>query len=129
MTIDAELDAIRNSFSGCSLVAFGDSRTRLMLRSSHEQACHREHLDELCAQAANCFNLLDAASHDDQGPRSGIARPCEAIVLTTSDMRAFVRAEEGGSDFICCVCDSPHVEIDIVKAAQEALHKIAVGCL
>lgn len=129
MTIDAELDALRNLFPGCSLVAFGDARTRLMLRSSHEQARHREHLDELCAQAANCFDLLDAASYDDHGPNRKNARPCEAIVLTPNDMRAFVRAEEGGSDFICCVCDTPHAKIDIVKAAQEALSKIAVGCL
>jgi hypothetical protein len=129
MTIGAELDALRNSFSGCSLVAFGDSRTRLMLRSSHEQACHREHLDELCAQAANCFDLLDFASHDDHSSDDDNVRPCEAIVLTANNMRAFVRAEGGGSDFICCVYDSPHVKIDIVTAAQEALNKIAVGYL
>ncbi|SLN53771.1 hypothetical protein PEL8287_02858 [Roseovarius litorisediminis] len=126
MTIDEELDALRKSALGCSLVAFGDARTRLVLRSSHEKAYHREYLDELCIQAANCFELLDAASQADND--SVQERSCEAVVLTASNIRMFVRAEDGGPDFLCCVCDFPCISEKLMTTAHKTLGRIADSC-
>lgn len=123
MSLDTDIEALRTSLAGCSLVAFGDANTRLMLRSSHEAACHREYLDELCAQAANCFDMAGAKPLKNAENGDG-HNACEAIILTSKNTRVFVKTDEGASDFLCCVCDTPRDLENVVKAAKDTLHKI-----
>ena len=126
MSLDADIEALRTSLAGCSLVAFGDAKTRLMLRSSQESACHREYLDELCSQAANCFDMAGAKPFTEPQGSDG-HHACEAIVLTSKNTRVFVKTDEGASDFLCCVCDTPRDLENVVKAAKDTLHKIVGG--
>lgn len=124
MSLDADIERLRTSLSGCSLVAFGDASTRLMLRASQEKACHREYLDELCAQAANCFEVMGAVTETSGNVDQHGEQACEAIVLTSKNTRIFVKSEAEASDFLCCVCDTPRDLDAVVKAAKETLCKI-----
>lgn len=128
MSIDEEINALRASVPGCSLVAFGDADTRLMLRSSHEKTCKREFLDELCAQARGCFEMLDSLPQETGGCDVSKPRLLDPIVLTPSQTRVFVRTESGGSDFLCCVCGATRDTEGLIQAAQQTLQKIEDGC-
>ncbi len=122
MSLDAEIDALRAALPECSLVAFGDAGTRLMLRASHQEAFQREYLDALCALAANCFDMQDAAPGG--GENEGQDQPCEAFVLTPANTRVFVKSGSG-SDFLCCVCEAP----DNARQAADAAAKTLAGIL
>jgi len=125
MTIKTELDTLRSSLPGCLVVAFGDSFSRLILRSSHEKSIRREFLDELCGQAANCFDLLDATGPlgEVMAPGNGTAN--EAVVLTRTSTSVFVRSGDEASEFICLVASTPANTGAMMHAAKQTLLKIA----
>lgn len=127
MNISQALDTLRSSFPGCSLVTFGDLATRVVLRSSHDRSYRREHLDELCSQAAGCFALMDRAALAEGSRNDCAARPAEAIILTSKGANGFVRAGEGGTDFLGFACDSPVMAGDIAGEAAKTLAAITDG--
>lgn len=105
MSIVEKLDSLRAAAPGCSLAAFGDLNTRLVLRTSAARPWPQERLDELCMQAARCFASADSpgvAEHFlDEGERID-----QAILLEPSEVRLFLRAPEEESDLLCVVCHS-----------------------
>ncbi|MEO3416663.1 hypothetical protein AAFO92_18590 [Roseovarius sp. CAU 1744] len=127
MTIKKELDAARSSVAGCTVAAYGDASTRLMLRSSHHDNIRRENLDELCNEAARCFGLLDATADlcnmlgDPGGP------PNEAVVLTNRNSTVFVRSDKLSSEFLCLVCAAQGDHAAMSSAARQTLNKIAAA--
>ena len=118
MTIAERLDELRARHSGCVLVAFGDLDTRLILRTSAEEALPQEQLDRLCNQAVDTFSLSDAARADE-------SRGSEAFVMTPMDTRIIVRSEAGGSDFLCCVCEGDEAVPAIAECAREVLREVS----
>ncbi len=95
MTVADRLDRLRAVADGCSLAAFGDLRTRLMLRVSSDHPWPQERLDELCTQAVRCFDRADSSAISSHllGGARGVAggtstcariTPITAIIQTLS---------------------------------------------
>jgi hypothetical protein len=127
MNISQALESLRSTFPGCSLVAFGDLTTRVVLRSSHDGSYRREHLDELCSQAAGCFAVMDHAVQTGNPRADGAAWPAEAIVLTSRGANGFVRAGQSGADFLGFACDTSVMAGEIAREAAKTLTAITDG--
>ncbi len=96
MTIADCLDALRSDIPGCQVAAFGDIAAHLILKASHDASVPREVLDRLCAEAADCFATAQGLEESGNVPQS-------SVVLTTLDMRIYLRAPER-ADFLCLLC-------------------------
>jgi len=97
MSVQQILDTRRHGMAGCDIVAFGDYRSLLILRSSHGSHIRREALDRLSGAAATMFAQLDAI---------GKARRTDRPLLTcgsfhTGKRIAFARTDTGDSEFVC----------------------------
>jgi hypothetical protein len=125
MTIAEQIDSLRLSLPGCSLVAFGDVTTQLVLRSSQSQAIHREHLDQLCDEAGGCFSLIDTANIALSAYEDMQEAPKEAVVVTRSQAKVFVKSGRNDADFLCLICSLPFEPTSAVAAARSTLDKIA----
>jgi len=122
MGIAESLDDLRRENPGCSLVAFGDLRTHLVLRTSSETPCAQEHLDRICTLAAQTFSSCDLIHKAGDTPETG---GTAAVVLTANETTVFVRSDTDKSDFICCVC-APNDRTDtIAPMAAKALCEIS----
>ena len=117
MGIAEQLEEFQTAADGCSLVAFGDRQTRLMLRVNSDTPWPQEKLDALCGQGADCFEL--AASEALAG-HFGTAKdePFCAIHMTARDVRLFFAAGEDDTDMICCVCPSGGHIADVTGMAR-----------
>lgn len=125
MTIAERIEQLRNSLPGCSLVAFGDAEAQLVLRSSQARTVHREHLDQLCQEAADCFFLMETAAAALETPLKDSAAARDAIVMTNSGAKIFVKSDKNDADFLCLVCGLPFEPGAIVASARTALNSIA----
>lgn len=117
MTFSDRIHALRAEIPGCRLVAFGDVRTRLVLKASHDVDVRREVLDQLCEEAASCFELIGTTG-------GNTADQNQAMVLTPEDMRIYVNGADTTSDFLCLVCDLQSDPDMITTIGQQALHKL-----
>lgn len=117
MTIQQHLDDLRAGHPGCTVVAFGDAATHLVLRASHADDCRREHLDSLCDQAIECFAAMDATA----AMQSGGDMVNEAILLRDRHATICTRAHSGASEFLCIVSERPDTAEHIVAGARDAL--------
>lgn len=120
MTIKQQLDALRAAHPGCSIVAFGDAATHLVLRASHDADCRREHLDSLCDRAVECFAAMDAAAAIR--PEGDAAN--EAILLHQRNATVCMRANAEASEFLCIVSERPDAIEPLVAGARDALPAI-----
>lgn len=110
MSLSHRLDAMRGGIAGCSLVSFGDLQTALALRTSSAAPCPRERLDEIFAQAVTGFEAADRLTGD-------AARVGDLFVLTSCDVRVFVRSARNAADVVCAVGDMPdQIETMIAQA-------------
>lgn len=117
VSVAERLDTLRAEIPGCSLVAFGDMRANVILRSSQDRAVPREQLDELCRVATNHFTGPKAqavSKHLTQGADGDLE---VAIVLTVDDTRIFVTTPGHDADMLCCVCDG---QVDAGQAVESA---------
>lgn len=117
MTFSDHIHALRADIPGCRLVAFGDARTRLVLKASHDADVRREVLDQLCEEAASCFDLIGTTVGNTTGQN-------QAMVLTSKEMRIYVNDADTASDFLCLVCDLQSDPDVITTAAHQALHSL-----
>lgn len=125
MSILGQLDALRQDVSGCTLVAFADLRTRLVLSVSADTPRPQECLDEMCFQAASCFEDYDtlaiALDSDEQRDHMCI----EAIVLTPVETRVFIRNPDGEGEALCCVCQPTVQADDLAEKSLRTLQQIS----
>lgn len=97
MSVQVVLDDSRQSTEGCTVVAFGDFRARLILLSSQEDHVRREDLDTLCSEAATSFARLDAIS-----TIAGVTPPVQSCgIVKGKTTTAFVRSGSSDGEFIC----------------------------
>ncbi len=127
MAIKQALDAARATVPGCSVAAFGDASTRLILRSSHHDTIRRETLDELCDEAAKCFGLLDATGDLRLALGGSEAPRTEATTLRNRNKAVFVRPDDRSSEFLCLVCSAPGESAAMSSSAHQALQEIVKG--
>lgn len=116
MQLDEDLDLVKRSDSRCCLVAFGDLRTRLILRIVSDQTFAREHLDQILGQANNAFLMADAIEETD-GAASSLAD--HAIMIAHDGVHVFVRSKSNPSDVLCCICDSYDGVDNLLASARE----------
>lgn len=122
MSIATSLDTLRRDIPGCTLVAFGDLGTRLVLRTSSDTHCAQEQLDQICTQAAQLFSSCDLIEQVSGLSRTG---PAHATVLGPGETTVLVRSEIDAADFICCICTPDHPINDIATKAAGTLRDIS----
>ncbi len=123
MTLSAQLDALRADLPGCCLVAYGDAKAQLVLRSSSDSAWPQEKLDDMCKTGSRQFHLADAMAPFRKGPHAHR----EAIVATRRDIRVYVGAEAPASDMLCCVCRSGADTAQVLSLARLTLLQVMDG--
>ncbi len=124
MNVTAELDAMRSGLSGCSLVAFTDLSSQLVLCSSAASRPVQEELNSL-SSAANL--ALDGTVAQSAAPiwNDGDEAQAEtAVLLTGSEVRVFIRSPRKPNEALVCVC-APDIELDlVVDSGQSTLNRI-----
>lgn len=128
MNLAARLETMRQGVPGCTLVAFGDLGTRLVLRCSAETSPPQEILDELCTQAEHGFFLQDALLGADTAHDRTVA---EVSVVTPHETRMYIRvpgaADETANDAILCVCDTEKIAREMIAPAKTLLDDLSRG--
>ncbi|MEM6341153.1 MAG: hypothetical protein AAF729_08380 [Pseudomonadota bacterium] len=115
MGVSEELDGLRDAFEDCSIVAFADIETRLVLVSSSKGVARRETLDSLCASAADTFGNRKALP---------ITEADMHIVASRTGLEIFFNLPEHAGDALCCVCE-PSIDLDaFVAAARDTFDRV-----
>ncbi len=125
MNVTDALDAMRSEIAGCSLVAFADLKSQLVLSTSAMGQPGQEDLDALSTAAQL---VLDGAVAEGAIPVWSDTRP-EAVVetamlLTESEARVFLRAPGGAPEALICVCAPDSDIAGIVESGRETLSRI-----
>lgn len=116
MQLDEDLELVKRSYSRCCLVAFGDLRTRLILRVVSDQSFAREHLDQILSQAHNAFLMAEAVKQTD-APAPSTAD--HAIMISHDGIHLFVRSMSNPSDVLCCICENYDGVDALLASARE----------
>lgn len=124
MNVAAELDAMRSELSGCSLVAFTDLSSRLVLCTSAVSKPVQEELNAL-SEAANL--ALDGAFAEGAAPlwsQTGDVPAETAVLMTGAEVRVFLRSPAKPNEALVCVC-APDAELEaIVDSGRSTLDRI-----
>ncbi len=124
MDVTAELDEMRTGLAGCSLVAFTDLSSQLVLCSSAATKPVQEELNALSRAAS--LALDGAFAEGAAGIWSGGEEsPAEtAMLLTGAEARVFLRASGSPNEALVCVC-APDTELDaVVDLGRSTLDRI-----
>lgn len=82
------------------VIAYADLASRMVLSSAGSDDMTQEYLDTLCGDATASFGEpMSALAEQAFGTAHG------ALVLTTTSVKLFLRAEAETDDAICCICD------------------------
>lgn len=111
MDVTAALDALRAEIPGCSLVAFTDLGSRLVLCTSAAAKPGQEDLDRLSELAQI---VLDGPVAEGAAPvleaGEGDRRAGTAMLLGEGEARVFLRAPGDVQEALVCVC-APGVDL------------------
>lgn len=125
MDVTETLDALRAELPGCSLVAFTDLGSKLVLSSSAAAKLAQEDLDHLSDTAQSLLqgSLSEgAASLLKMG--EGDTRPGMAMLLSIADARIFLRAPGNAPEALVCVC-APDADLGkVVDCGRSTLDRI-----
>ena len=125
MTVNEALDAMREELPGCSLVAFTDLSSQLVLCTSSAGRPAQEELDSLsrAAQIALVGAVAEGAGPVWDGDASG--EPAEtAMLLTGSEARVFLRSSGDAPEALVCVCSADADLGAVVDSGRVALDRI-----
>ncbi|MEO9823208.1 MAG: hypothetical protein ABJF50_02190 [Paracoccaceae bacterium] len=122
MSVSEALDALRSEIPGCSLVAFADLSSKIVLTSSSATNPAREKLDALSAAA---HLVLDGAIAEGAVPIWGDQNTAEtAMLLSSSEARVFMRSPGENPEALICVC-APDCNLEVVMdCARSTLKRI-----
>ena len=125
MDVTETLDAMRADVPGCSLIAFTDLGTRLVLSSSAAAKPAQEDLDQLSSMAQTLLQGTlseGAASLLETG--EGDTRAGVAFLLSISDAKIFLRAAGESPEALVCVC-APDADLEkVVDCGRSTLARI-----
>ena len=115
MDITPELDKMRSALQGCSLVAYTDLSSQLVLCTSAATTPMQEEMNAL-SQAAQL--ALDGAFAEGAAAAWGGAEPAEfAMLMTGEDIRLFLRSPANALEALICVCGPT---TDLSEASNQA---------
>lgn len=123
MDVSEALDAMRSELSGCSLVAYADLKSRLVLCTSAVTNPAQEQLDALSGAAVLA---LDGALAEGAAGlwTDADASANMAMLLTNSEARVFMRSPVEASEALICIC-SPDSDLDtVVDCGQATISRI-----
>ena len=126
MDVTQELDDLRHRVAGCSLAAFADIGSQMILATSTGSRIPQEDLDSFGVVAQT---LLDGALGSDARPivAEGDAPLSTAWLATAQDVRVFLRSAARPAEVLVLVCGR---EVDLPKALGEgrtSLEKVAAA--
>ena len=115
MDIAAELDEMRSALQGCSLVAYTDLSSQLVLCTSSATSPMQEEMNAL-SRAAQL--ALDGAFAEGAAMAWGGAAPAEfAVLMADEDTRLFLRSPANATEALMCVCGPG---TDLAEASAQA---------
>lgn len=121
MSVSEALDELRAEIPGCSLVAFADLSSKIVLTASAATNPAREELDALSV-AANV--ALDGAIAQGAAPVLGEESAASAMLLSASEARVFLRSPGENPEALICVC-APDCNLEVVMdCARATLNRI-----
>ena len=128
MEVIERLDAMRAGLPGCSLVAFTDLGSRLVLCASTAARTAQEDLDRLSdlAQAMLEGNVAEGAA-PLLGTGQGDTRAGVAMLVSSADAKVFLRAPGDAAEALVCVC-APDADLaKVVDCGRSTLDGIVAG--
>ena len=121
MSVSDALDELRAEIPGCSLVAFADLSSKIVLTASAATNPAREELDAL-SMAAHL--ALDGALAQGAAPVLGGESSGTAMLLSASEARVFMRSPGENPEALICVC-APDCNLEVVvDCARTTLNRI-----
>ena len=125
MSVTEALDAMRSELSGCSLVAYTDLSSALVLSTSAIGQPGQEELDKLsgAAQLALTGILAEGASSvwTANDPK---AEAETAMLLTDTEARVFIRSPGDAPEALVCIC-APDSDLNaVVDCGRATLTRI-----
>lgn len=120
MDISESLEALRGKFPDCMTVAFADISTGMVLASSSQEHLNQEHLDALCATAADM--LSGETAQRVSTVFEGDAPIQHAIIFERAEVGLFLKSLHAPNEVLCCACGSG---IDLVAFLRHARHHFA----
>ena len=128
MDVTETLDAMRSELPGCSLIAFTDLGSKLVLCSSSVGKPAQEELDSLSELAQT---VLDGIVAEGAAPvlenGDGDRRAGTAMLLSGTDAKVFLRAPGDAAEALVCVC-APEADLrKVLDCGRSALDTIVSG--
>lgn len=121
MSVSDALDELRAEIPGCSLVAFADLSSKIVLTASAATNPAREELDAL-SMAAHL--ALDGSLAQGAAPVLGGESSGTAMLLSASEARVFMRSPGENPEALICVC-APDCNLEVVvDCARTTLNRI-----
>ncbi len=124
MRVAQELESLRQSMPGCSLVIFGDLFSQITLCVSSARKIKQEQLDAYCVSAGN---LLDGGVANSVAKVLGVPNTTalsQAVILNPGDTQVFLRSPFEDADVLCCIgamqCDVK----EITAKAEQTFERI-----
>ena len=122
MSVIDELDKLRATLPGCTLVAFGDLTARIVLCASASEKRPQEELDALCLAASVS---LDGNASKPIARVLGGETLSQAVSISSGEIRLFLRSHLDVCDALFCTF-TDHTDIrEMVDAGRATLHKIS----
>lgn len=119
MSVVDELDKLRATLPGCTLVAFGDLGARIVLCASAAEKRPQEELDALCSAASTSLDGIALA------PMLGGSALSQAVAVGPGEIRVFLRSHLDPCDALfCCFTDQTDIR-EMVATGRATLHKIS----
>ncbi|NNE81077.1 MAG: hypothetical protein HKN18_12485 [Silicimonas sp.] len=123
MSVSDALDAMRSEISGCSLVAYADLGSRLVLCTSAVSNPGQEQLDALSGAALLALDgaLAEGAAAMWDKTATGADM---AMLLTNAEARVFLRSPGAAPEALICVCAADADLDKVVDCGQTTLSRI-----
>ncbi len=120
VSVHEALQSVAKAHPEARVVAYADLASRMILSSAGSQDPTQEHLDKLCRDALACFaEPMSSLAEQAFGSAHG------AVVLDSSGVKLFLRAESGAEDAMCCICDHSVDLAGIVATLRQTLEEFS----
>lgn len=124
MSVSEALDDLRSEIPGCSLVAFADLSSKIVLTASAAMKPAREELDALSVAAHLALDGAVAEGAAAVWSDTAEALAETAMLLSANEARVFMRSPGENPEALICVC-APDCNLEtVVDCARTALKRI-----
>ena len=127
MTVSEALDTLRSEVPGCTLAAFADLSSRLVLSSSAASKPMQDELDKLSSAAAEALDGALADGTTSIWQKDGAEKPDTAMLITGQEARVFLRSPDNAAEALACVCAPDSDIAAVINSGREALQRIVAA--